>query len=128
MLIRGTKSNASWGFPRGKIGAKNETDDECASREIHEETGFDPEKLLRKEDYLEIYMDNVRWRMYIVQNVDEGFAFEPKCRGEVGAYMWFRIDDLPQHYNKNMEGFFDVNLQRRLKFFGVWEFIKPLKK
>lgn len=39
LLIRGTKSSASWGFPRGKIGAKDEADDECAAREIHEETG-----------------------------------------------------------------------------------------
>jgi mRNA-decapping enzyme subunit 2 len=39
LLIRGTKSSASWGFPRGKIGAKDETYEECAAREVWEETG-----------------------------------------------------------------------------------------
>lgn len=165
---------------------------------------FAPGPLLRKEDFLEQHLDGVRWRMYIVQNVDESYPFEPRCRGEVrsslrsapgcepdggsrfgahgercrgpgrlgaalalgvrlaaaylepqrlplsvsawsegcsrpctrgrrtqlqvGAYMWFRIDDLPHNAAKNSEGFYDINLQRRLKFFGVWEFMKPLKR
>ena len=33
LLVRGFKEHASWGFPRGKL-AKDETDVECAVREV----------------------------------------------------------------------------------------------
>ena len=40
LLVRGLKTNDHWMFPRGKR-ANNETDAECASREVLEETGID---------------------------------------------------------------------------------------
>lgn len=66
--------------------------------------------------------------MYVIQGVDEGTAFVPECRGEIGAYMWFFLDELPSTHSQNQVGFYDITLQRRLKFYGVWEFIKPLKR
>ena len=39
LLVRGYKSGASWGFPRGKV-AKDESDMACAHREVLEETGL----------------------------------------------------------------------------------------
>ena len=34
LLVRGFQAAASWGFPRGKV-SKDETDAECAVREVH---------------------------------------------------------------------------------------------
>ena len=46
LLVRGYKEGSSWGFPRGKL-AKDETDAECAVREVrfqHGQHGACPEK------------------------------------------------------------------------------------
>merc|ERR1711924_87922 len=81
LLIRGTTSSSSWGFPRGKIGAKHETDLECATREIFEETGYDPRGQISWEDSIEVYIKHIRWRMFVVQNIEENTVFHPKYKG-----------------------------------------------
>ena len=37
LLLRGYKSNGTWGFPKGKVN-ENESDLDCAVREVYEET------------------------------------------------------------------------------------------
>lgn len=57
LLVRGYKSGASWGFPRGKV-AKDESDMACAIREVLEETGFDISSRINAEDYVEVPLDS----------------------------------------------------------------------
>jgi 8-oxo-dGTP pyrophosphatase MutT (NUDIX family) len=81
LLVKGWKSTGCWGFPRGKIN-QNETDMECAVREVLEETGVDLEGHMREEDTIEVFMDGKRNKLYIVAGVDpDSTEFAPKCRG-----------------------------------------------
>ena len=81
LLVKGWKSTGSWGFPRGKIN-QNETDMDCAVREVLEETGVDLDGEMKEEDTIEIFMDGKRNKLYIVAGVDpDSTEFAPKCRG-----------------------------------------------
>ncbi|GMF06103.1 unnamed protein product [[Candida] boidinii] len=51
LLVKGVESS-SWGFPRGKI-SKDETDVDCALRELLEETGFDATDYIDEDEYVE---------------------------------------------------------------------------
>lgn len=53
LLVRGYKSNAGWGFPRGKV-AKDEDDVSCAIREVKEETGFDIAPYIQANEFVEV--------------------------------------------------------------------------
>ena len=57
VLVKGTESN-SWSFPRGKI-SKDESDIDCAVREVEEETGFNCRHLIDENDCIE---RNIRGR------------------------------------------------------------------
>ncbi|KIZ01783.1 putative DCP2 decapping enzyme [Monoraphidium neglectum] len=56
LLVRGFKGASCWGFPRGKI-MKDESDADCAVREVMEETGYDLEGLLNSDDFIELVLE-----------------------------------------------------------------------
>ena len=62
LLVRGYKEGAGWGFPRGKL-SLNESDEECAIREVMEETGYDIGDTLSPSDFIQMEIgDQVRIR------------------------------------------------------------------
>lgn len=65
LLVRGFKKDAGWGFPRGKL-SHNETDAQCAVREVIEETGFDISSLLQEDQYIELNIADQDTRLFIV--------------------------------------------------------------
>lgn len=127
LLVKGVKAGAKWGFPRGKIN-KTETDAECAVREVLEETGYDIEKKLKEDDFIEIYADGKKNKLYIVTGVDpETTVFAPQVRQEIGGFAWHRVADLPSSFDDSKRAYHaDTGGQHR--FFGVWPFIGPLQK
>jgi len=65
LLVRGYKKDSSWGFPRGKV-SKNETDAQCAIREVYEETGLDITRRLNEDRYIDIQIGDQSTRLFIV--------------------------------------------------------------
>ena len=65
LLVRGFKEGSSWGFPRGKL-SLNESDEECAAREVLEETGFDISSKLNPKDYIEMNIGNQETKLFII--------------------------------------------------------------
>ena len=125
LLVRGFKRDAGWGFPRGKL-SLNETDAECAVREVMEETGFDCSLGLREDQYIEIKIGDQATKLFIVPGVDESTPFAPHVRGEIGAFGWHVIAHLPSTWEEGRHHF--VNEQGgRHKFFNVWPYMKQLK-
>jgi len=125
LLLRGIKSSSSWGFPKGKVN-QEEADLDCAIREVLEETSFDIGPMVCEEDAIEVFVKGQRRKMFIVAGVDRQTLFAPKMRGEVGNYAWMPVSELPTR--KEHEGAGVVTEQdQKLKFWGVWRFIKPLK-
>lgn len=125
LLVRGFKRDAGWGFPRGKL-SKNETDAQCAAREVLEETGFDILDLLREDQFIELKIGDQDTKLFIVPGVDDQTPFAPHCRGEIGAFGWHVVSHLPSSWEEGRQQF--VNEQGgRHKFFNVWPYMKPLK-
>jgi mRNA-decapping enzyme subunit 2 len=89
VLVKGWKSSAAWGFPKGKIN-QQESERDCAVREVLEETGFDCDSLLEADssDFMELTMREQKIRLYIVPGLDETTHFETMTRKEISV----RID------------------------------------
>ncbi|CAD7699907.1 unnamed protein product [Ostreobium quekettii] len=94
LLVKGWRGNAAWGFPRGKR-MKNEADEDCAVREVYEETGFDIKEMYNPVDFLEVFAGPQKIKLYIVANVLEETHFQPQAQKEIGAIAWYQLSDLP---------------------------------
>lgn len=96
LLVKGWKSSAAWGFPKGKIN-QNEPERDCAIREVLEETGYDCSSLLPEDskDFMDLTMREQRLRLYIVPGVKESTKFETLTRKEISKIAWFKLSDLP---------------------------------
>ena len=65
LLVRGFRKDAGWGFPRGKL-SKDETDAQCAVREVMEETGFDIGISLQEHQYIDVQIGDQATRLFII--------------------------------------------------------------
>jgi mRNA-decapping enzyme subunit 2 len=127
LLVKGWDSRAGWGFPRGKVN-QGEADDACAAREVLEETGLDIEGRIVEEDHIEMTVAGKRHKLFIVPGLDPAAAhFAPKCKGEIGAYAWHRLADLPASKEEAAQAYVSPDGVRH-KFFMVWPFIEPLRR
>ncbi|KAM5536209.1 hypothetical protein V8D89_010108 [Ganoderma adspersum] len=117
VLVKGWKSSAGWGFPKGKIN-EQEPKYRCAIREVLEETGYDLEDQLDPENVLQMSIKEQSISLYIVPGVPEDYPFETKTRKEISKIAWFRLTDLPTwKRNKTAPG----------KFYLISPFIGSLR-
>ncbi|CDO71587.1 hypothetical protein BN946_scf184911.g57 [Trametes cinnabarina] len=117
VLVKGWKSSAGWGFPKGKIN-EQEPKHRCAIREVLEETGYNLENQLDPENVIQLSIKQQSISLYIVPGVPEDFPFETRTRKEISKIAWFRLSDLPTwKRNKPVPG----------KFYLISPFIGPLK-
>lgn len=65
LLVRGYRKDAGWGFPRGKL-SKDETDAQCAIREVLEETGLDITDSIKENDFIDVQLGDQSTRLFIV--------------------------------------------------------------
>lgn len=94
LMVKGWKSNATWGFPRGKIN-KDEPDDVCAIREVFEEIGFDISPYLVPEDFIDITIRQKNFKLYIIRGVPGNTKFCPQTRKEISKIEWHDVKTLP---------------------------------
>ena len=59
--------------------------------------------------------------------VPEDSPLAPLMKGEIGAYGWFPIDQLPDSYDANQQGYWSADGIRH-HFHNVWQFIGRLKR
>lgn len=96
LMVRGWKTQASWGFPRGKI-AKDEEDVPCAIREVYEEIGFDITPYIVAEDFVEVTIRQKSFKLFIVRGVPGNTKFQPQTRKEIGRIEWHDVKSLPAY-------------------------------
>ncbi len=65
--------------------------------------------------------------MLWARQVPEASPLAPSMKGEIGAYGWFPIDQLPDSYDANQQGFRSADGTRH-HFHNVWQFIGRLKR
>ncbi|KAI0961587.1 hypothetical protein AcV7_010344 [Taiwanofungus camphoratus] len=117
VLVKGWKSSAGWGFPKGKIN-EQEPRPRCAVREVLEETGYDLDGQIVPEDVIELSIKEQSISLYIVSGIPEDFPFKTRTRKEISKIAWFKLSDLPTwRRSKAVPG----------KFYLISPFIGPLK-
>lgn len=115
LFVKGYDSN-TWSFPRGKI-SKDESDINCAIREVEEETGFNAKDLIDENNLIERTIKGKNYKIYLVKDVPEDFPFKPHARNEIASIEWHDVKSLSKKikYNPNV-------------YFIVPAIIKPLMK
>ena len=71
-----------WGFPKGKKN-NNESMQECAVREVFEETGYDITNKITPDEYLELAYEDMFVQLFIVHGISRKTIFQPQTKGEV---------------------------------------------
>ncbi|TFK93455.1 DCP2-domain-containing protein [Polyporus arcularius HHB13444] len=94
VLVKGWRSSAGWGFPKGKIN-EQEPKHRCAIREVYEETGYNLEDQLDPQNVISVTIREQSISLYIVPGVPEDFPFETRTRKEISKISWFKLCDLP---------------------------------
>lgn len=97
LLLQSYCAKGLWGFPKGKLDG-SESSQECAIREVYEETGYDTSKSLDPDWYIEGEWSNAsgsgKTGMYIIPNVSMKTNFAPMTKNEIEEYRWFKLKDL----------------------------------
>ncbi|KAH6032189.1 hypothetical protein HBI83_019680 [Parastagonospora nodorum] len=133
VLVKGWKKGAKWSFPRGKIN-KEETDLDCAVREVWEETGYDLQEanlVLPDEDMkkISIVMREQSMMLYVFRGVPMDTYFEPRTRKEISKIDWYKLTDLPTLRRKNQaqpQGA-GPDMIKESSFYMVAPFLGPLR-
>ncbi|KJZ76048.1 hypothetical protein HIM_04504 [Hirsutella minnesotensis 3608] len=136
VLVKGWKKGASWSFPRGKIN-KDESDLDCAIREVYEETGLDlhaaglvPTE--KKPKYIEISMREQQLRLYVFRDIPMDTDFQPRTRKEISKIQWYKLSELPAFRKKGDRAAQNhddhATAAQANKFYMVAPFLVPLKK
>eukprot|EP01103_Thecamoeba_quadrilineata_P016683 TRINITY_DN5637_c0_g1_i2.p1 TRINITY_DN5637_c0_g1~~TRINITY_DN5637_c0_g1_i2.p1 ORF type:complete len:332 (+),score=43.18 TRINITY_DN5637_c0_g1_i2:58-1053(+) len=110
VLVKGWQSRSSWGFPKGKIN-KDESEINCATREVFEETGFSIKSLIREDDFIELTVREQKIKLYIIPGISEFTIFIPQTRKEISKIEWHFVSDLPSSnssHNKIANNFYLV--------------------
>lgn len=133
VLVKGWKKGARWSFPRGKIN-KDESDLDCAVREVYEETGYDIKTagLADNPDRvhsIEVSMREQHMKLFVFRGVPMDTYFEPRTRKEISAINWYKLAELPtlKQMRAQQHGEGDTQ-QQSGKFYMVAPFLGPLKQ
>ncbi|GMH40364.1 hypothetical protein BSKO_08268 [Bryopsis sp. KO-2023] len=126
LLVKGWSKNSAWGFPKGKR-MKDETDENCAIREVFEETGYDINGRTNSKDFIEVHAGPQRIKLYIVTDVPEDTCFEPLAQKEIGALAWHLLSELPDSKEESQMVYRNPNGQTH-RFYMVHPFLEKLKK
>lgn len=97
LLVKSFKRGL-WCFPRGKHEG-TESPEDCAVREVMEETGFDIRSKLNEKEWVEHIDDGQRCRLYIIRNVSREVKMIPRTNHEIECCQWFDIRDLVDSVN-----------------------------
>ena len=131
VLVKGWKKGANWSFPRGKIN-KDESDIDCAIREVYEETGYNIREagLVPDEEdakFIEVTMREQHMKLYVFAGVPSTAVFEPRTRKEISKIEWYKLSELPT-IKKTKQQQHEELATNANKFYMVAPFLHPLKK
>ena len=116
LLVQGYHARSNtWTFPKGKIN-QHERYEDCAKREVYEETSFEANELLKPNNYIELLNENQLIRLYIIENVPKGTKFFPRTRKEIKVSL-FKIDLSCRQLNGSILRNFSKTCQATCQFF-----------
>ncbi|KAK2707011.1 hypothetical protein QYM36_014883 [Artemia franciscana] len=78
----------------GKI-EENESEVDCAAREVYEEVGYKCKEYINTNEYVEYFgKHNSRMKLFIIYGVDEKIYFKPKVKYEISDVQWHSISEI----------------------------------
>jgi len=122
LLVKGCGLRPCWGFPRGKVN-QNESETECAIREVYEEIGFNLTGLIKESDYIEQKVRDQVIKLYIIPFVPEDTEFRPRTKNEIGGIEWHEISDIPTSYTQLKD-----RGKKAINYYNAIPFLPKLKK
>ena len=85
---------SKWGLPKGKI-ESTETDEQCAEREIFEETGYKTGDLTGCTRVVVKFPEkSKKGTFFVVEGVRRSTFFSPAVKGEIKAIQWFDVNSV----------------------------------
>ncbi|KAG8951572.1 mRNA-decapping enzyme subunit 2 [Tulasnella sp. 424] len=128
ILVKGWKSNAPWGFPRGKIN-ENEPLEKCAAREVLEETGYNCEDQIIPDAFITTTSKEQHVTLFVIPDVPEDYNFVTRTRKEISKIEWFYLAHLSGFSEdddaRNHRGFSQA--LEPIRTWGVSPFLAQLK-
>ena len=127
LLVKGWYSRSSWGFPRGKVN-KDEPLEDCAAREVYEETSFNlhepppPCPGIKSDWVLQEQHKHQLVTLFVIPMVPEEFPFLPRTRKEISKIKWHYIRDIPHDYSRSNDP--NSNGVNPNNFFTIVPFMK----
>eukprot|EP00913_Durusdinium_trenchii_P010836 g10165.t1 len=111
----------SFSFPAGKL-EDDETEVECAIREVQEELGMDLSQLLNERQHVKAILSDKERRIpmtLFVISTPEKVQVKPSTKKEIQKIAWIHVTKLP--------GWTTSTTSSKLRFFNVEPFIPELK-
>lgn len=104
LLIKQTEKSPEWGIPKGKM-SPGETHEQCAVREVFEETGVSIQLESRMKSVSLYHKKKIKTVIsFLAKQVCDKEPDHRHPASEVCAAQWFRLDSLPpiQAYQENI--------------------------
>eukprot|EP01100_Stratorugosa_tubuloviscum_P007793 TRINITY_DN320_c0_g3_i2.p1 TRINITY_DN320_c0_g3~~TRINITY_DN320_c0_g3_i2.p1 ORF type:complete len:437 (+),score=122.11 TRINITY_DN320_c0_g3_i2:79-1389(+) len=95
LLVRGFRKSESWSFPRGKAD-RDESEADCAIREVIEETGFNIKPYLVKDLFIETKVDRYI-KLFLIPKIAESTKFSPQTNNEIKEVSWHVVDEITRN-------------------------------
>lgn len=117
LLIKQSKNKNAWGLPKGHTN-DGESLEDCARREVKEETGITIKLGSRLPDIIVMYPKEVKTIVtYFAIQTDDANPDPNDPNSEVADALWFNIDNLPfvHIYQQNLIRFGISVLLKRLR-------------
>ncbi|CAE8608888.1 unnamed protein product [Polarella glacialis] len=113
-----------WTYPRGKIN-EGENEEECAVREVWEETGVDISGQIELTQFVsaDIYGSGCAMKLFIVPGISESVNASPNTRKEISKIGWIQLSRLP-----GWDGHSASEDTGSLRFFCVEPFVPGIRK
>jgi len=122
LLVKGCGLRPCWGFPRGKVN-QNESETDCAIREVYEEIGFNLTGLINEPDYIEQKVRDQVIKLFIIPFIPEDTEFHPRTKNEISGIEWHEILDIPTSYTQLKD-----RGKKAINYYNAIPFLPKLKK
>jgi len=100
ILLVKNSNGEIYDFPKGKQEV-NDNEEECAIREVKEETDYDIWELVKRNEYIKVTTkEGMRIKLFVIRGVDEEFKFQANTINEISSIKFKSVDSIIMRLHK----------------------------